>query len=447
MSRLMKWTVLPYVAIAVIVALIGIGGGRRGEAVAQAAFTPTPCPTGIEWRFADPGFEALPGATVHFGRYEGGLYRIEVPDDWNGELVLNAHGFTTTAGEMGDLLRVGTPSMALRAYLIEEGFAWAASSYRCNGYVPGIGLQDTMLLSDLFVEMNGGRAPTRTYLIGGSMGGHTTILGLHQYPRAFAGGLALCPAGPELFDFFLGVGAAAEVVTGLQFEPGTSARTLARMNELLGTPENYTEMGRQLASIQIHISGGPRPFALEGLASRFAANISGGGLAGDTSPLSLAATNVHIDYAIDPGLGLTAVEINAAVRRKPAYPYFRGSLSPYPELQPFSGEIERPLLTTHTTGDLFVPIFLQQVLKRAFDLAGTGDLLVQRIIRSPGHCTFSVEETVQAFADLVTWVREGRRPAGDEDEILGDLGDAGRRFTTPMRPGDPGGVRVLPGTP
>jgi pimeloyl-ACP methyl ester carboxylesterase len=310
--------------------------------------------------------------------------------------------------------------------------------------VPGIGLQDTMLLSDLFVELNDGRSPMRTFLIGGSMGGHTTILGLHQYPRAFAGGLALCPAGPELFDFFLGAGAAAEFVTGLQFEPDTAAQTLARMTAMLGQPGSYTELGLRLASIQIQISGGPRPFALEGLESRFAANISGSALAGSTAYTSLAATNVHIDYDIDPGLGLTADEINAGVRRKPAYPYFRGEMSPYPELKPFDGRIERPLLTNHTTGDLFVPIFLQQVLKRAVDRAGTSDLLVQRIIRSPGHCTFSPEETIREFDDLVAWVREGRRPAGDEDEILGDLSDAGRRFTTPIRPGDPGGVQVQP---
>src|SRR6185312_9043709 len=38
-------------------------------------------------------FTALPGAVVHTGIQDGAAYRIEVPDDWNGRLVLYAHGY------------------------------------------------------------------------------------------------------------------------------------------------------------------------------------------------------------------------------------------------------------------------------------------------------------------------------------------------------------------
>ena len=54
-----------------------------------------------------PAFEALPGAKAFFGKYDGGLYRIEIPDTWNGELVLYAHGFVPNAGPQGSTLRVG----------------------------------------------------------------------------------------------------------------------------------------------------------------------------------------------------------------------------------------------------------------------------------------------------------------------------------------------------
>jgi pimeloyl-ACP methyl ester carboxylesterase len=113
--------------------------------------------------------------------------------------MLSAHGFTTNAGPRGSELSVGSP--LIREHLIQEGFAWAASSYRCNGYVPGIGLQDTMALTDLFTKFNAGKAPQRVYLTGGSMGGHVTLLGMHEFPTSFAGGLAMCPSGPELFDY------------------------------------------------------------------------------------------------------------------------------------------------------------------------------------------------------------------------------------------------------
>jgi hypothetical protein len=273
-----------------------------------------------------------------------------------------------------------------------------------------------------------------------------TLLGMHEFPEEFDGGLAFCAAGPELFDFFLAVGAAAEVVTGLHFTSvDTLADTVAGMIEITGRPGNLTEKGQQLASIQINISGGPRPFAVQGLGldgTRFMANISGAGLAGSTAPLSLAATNTHIDYQIAPGLGITAAEINTAVRRKPADASVRGPTGAFNELKPFSGGIERPVISLHTTGDLFVPIFLERVLQRAVSAAGRGDLLVQRIIRAPGHCAFSAPEAIQAFDDLVRWVRDGIRPEGDD--VQADLSDAGRAFTNPLRPSDPGGIDIVP---
>jgi fermentation-respiration switch protein FrsA (DUF1100 family) len=398
-----------------------------------------PCPVQT-WQPGDPAFDALPGAKAYFGKYDGGLYRIEIPDNWNGELALYAHGFVTNGGAEGSALRVG--NSPIRDHLIRSGYAWASSSYRCNGYVPGQGLVDTMALTDLFTKFNGGRAPRRIYLTGTSMGGHVTVLGMHQFPATFAGGLAMCAAGPELFDFFAATGAAAEVVTGVQFKLDEMAANLAKMTELLGTPPDYTEKGRQLASIEIDISGGPRPFAVEGLASRFVGNISGAAIAGSTTPSSRAVMTTQIRYLIDEGLGLSVESLNSRVRRKTLDPAMRSAAGPYDELVPFDGKIERPLLTMHGTGDLFVPIFLEQSLKRTVEAAGKSQLLRQRIYRIGGHCRFSEPEMIKAFDDLAAWVHKGTVPEGDE--VLGDLSNAGMKFTDPLRPGDPGGLRVTP---
>ena len=51
-------------------------------------------------------------------------------------------------------------------------------------------------------------------------------------------------------------------------------------------------------------------------------------------------------------------------------------------------------------------------------------------------------EQSKAFDDLVRWVRDGVKPEGDD--IFADFKDAGRRFTNPLREGDPGGVSVGP---
>jgi hypothetical protein len=46
----------------------------------------------------------------------------------------------------------------------------------------------------------------------------------------------------------------------------------------------------------------------------------------------------------------------------------------------------------------------------------------------------------RAFDDLTDWVHKGRKPEGDE--VYGDLSNAGMKFTDPLRPNDPGGIRI-----
>jgi len=426
---------------AIAAVLVAFAAAERPRAeVGKPGVTPVPCPQ-QEWQLGDAAFDALPSAKAFSGKYDGGLYRIEIPDNWNGDLVLFAHGFVPNAGPNGSMLRVGVHRF--REHVVKDGFAWAASSYRCNGYVPGQALLDTIALIDLFKQSNGGRSAGRVYLTGESMGGHVTLLGMQEFPTTFAGGLAMCPAGPELFDYFAAMSAAAEVVTGVQFHADTVPQDVAKMTEALGKPPEYTEKGRQLASIEIQMSGGPRPFAMEGLAGRLIANMSTSqaALLGSTTPSNRAVDTAHLTYAIGDGLGLSAETLNQKARRKTADPQMRSANGPYEEVVPFDGRIQRPLMTMHGTGDLYVPIFLERSLKRAVSAAGNDKLLTQRIYRIGAHCQFSQPEMAKAFDDLVAWVKSGTKPQGDD--VDGDLSNAGQTFTSPLRPNDPGGRTVV----
>jgi len=429
--------------LAVSLAAAGVvANAERGK----PGIAPAPCPDQA-WEQTDPTFAALPGAKASFGRYDGGVYRIEIPEKWNGELVLSAHGYVATSGAQGSRLRVGLPGVGqgspFRGHLISQGFAWAASSYHCNGYVPGQGLLDTVALTDLFTKANDGKAPSRIYLTGVSMGGHITLLGMQEFPTTFAGGLALCASGPGEMDFLTSVAAAAELITGVAVTEATRAQDVARLTDVLGKPPNYTDKGRQLASIQVQISGGPRPFALDGLEARFTDNASTVVSGRGADIWNRVASNSDVRYHVDAGLGLTDAAINERVRRKAADPDARGAQGPFEEAIPFDGRFERPVLTLHGSGDLYVPISLEQSLRHAVDVAGKSSSLVQRIIRSPGHCNFSAAEQADAFDALVEWAHTGKRPEGDD--VLGDLTNAGTKFTNPLRPGDPGLTRVSSG--
>ncbi|WP_322795573.1 serine aminopeptidase domain-containing protein [Tepidiforma sp.] len=404
-----------------------------------AAFRPLGTSAGVATTPRDPAFSALPGASAHYGILGRAAYRIEIPDAWNGELVLYAHGF---AG-FGTEVAVENPPRALREHLIAGGFAWAASSYSENGYVPGIGADDTLaLLQHLTAEFG---KPARTYLVGASMGGNVVALALENHPGVYDGGLALCGAlgGIEQIDYLVSWVALAEYFSGLTFPIGVpgadlTSTFLVQLPLRLGTPAAPTAAGRAFASAVKHLTGGPRPFFAEGFAEQYAVNFGLAMLDPERRLLvNRAATNEGVAYAIDPGLGVSAEELNAGVRRFPADPAARNAEA-HPDAVPTTGRLTAPLLTLHNTGDLFVPISLEQSYLAKARAAGTEELLVQRAIRAGGHCKFSARELTTAFDDLVRWVREGVRPAGDD--LSGDLSDIGRQFTNPLRPGDPGTV-------
>src|SRR5262245_41958199 len=103
------------VVCAFLAALLAAVVSTRPQAMGKPGVTPVPCPT-QEWQPGDTGFEALAGAKAFSGKYDGGLYRIEIPDAWNGELVLYAHGFVSNAGTNGSMLRV--QNQPIREHLI-----------------------------------------------------------------------------------------------------------------------------------------------------------------------------------------------------------------------------------------------------------------------------------------------------------------------------------------
>lgn len=444
--------------VAVIIALLGVlaagcaGDGspaaRQAALVPEAGEAPHPTRTPIELSVtpeltehtaADPAFEALPGARAVWGEYEGGIYQIEVPDEWNGDVVYYTHGFRgyTT------ILSVNAPS--LREDFIRQGYAWAASSYSKNGYEPGAGAEDTYALREVFAREAG--TPKRSYLYGESMGGHVIGLLLEQHVNVFDGALSVCGvvSGNDILDYFVSWGALAGYFSGVDLWALTGdgeafADALGSdVVPLLMVDGTLTDAGRAFKSTVHHLTGGARPFFEEGFAFSFGTNFGILSNALRNSRTAHAAgQNVDARYEIDDGFGVNSGELNGAVARILGDPRVRDRAR-YPEFADMRGGIRDPHLTLHNTGDLFVPISLQQSYRQAVDSAGRGDLLVQRAIRRAGHCAFTQDELRTAFDDLVAWVETGERPAGDD--LSGDLSNVGLEFTHPLEPSDPGGLR------
>jgi hypothetical protein len=467
--------------IRVLVALLAAGslvagsllfvGRASGAAVACAA--PVPSTTQPGYTVADPNCDLGTGtpfvpltdeqgeeiSTVHTGIADGSAFRIEVPRNWNHELVLFAHGFR------GNGTTVWVDSPTLREFYVKLGFAWAASSYQTNGYDVGHGVTDTHALIELFRSVVGD-TPRALYMTGLSMGGHITAVEIEHYRGTFAGAMPYCGVlgDTALFDHFLDANVTAAGLTGtaIQFPPTLDAgqayapvydqQVLSELPQLgsgFNTPGvQLTELGRSWEAAVEQRSGGTRP----GFDSAFGFWNSFGfapltnvpflfglypGLSGGT--IGIASGNVTSNqdtvYQLDGNPSLTPAEreLNDEVLRVAATAGATTDLTGIPAVL---GDPRIPVLSLHDIGDLFVPFSMEQVYAQRAGQNHQSRLFVSRAIRGNAHCGFTQAELQQGFADLVQWVRDGHRPAGDD--IL-DRGEVARptfgcRFTDGPHP-------------
>lgn len=120
------------------------------------------------------------------GKVGDSLYRLVRPANWNGRLVLYAHGFVPS-----DAPVVLPPEGSLLISLLApQGCAVAYSSFSENGWAVKDGTERTHQLLGIFSARFG--RPARVYITGVSMGGLIAIRLSETYPGIYAGAL---PAG------------------------------------------------------------------------------------------------------------------------------------------------------------------------------------------------------------------------------------------------------------
>ncbi len=377
-------------------------------------------------------FAPFPGVATdrYWGVHNGAGYRVEVPENWNGDLVLWAHGFRGTG------LELTVDNHPLREWLIPNGYAWAASSYSRNDYDVAQGVKDTHALTQFFNGLVA--APDRVYLVGASMGGHITGVAVEQYRNTYDGAMPICGVMGdfELFDFFLDFNVAAQQLgTGFSQFPVDPAAyigiTVPQIKANLaavpgGWPLFLNPQGQQLKDLTELRSGGDRPnfdeawffwntfpdFASGPGNFLFDLGTGNGTLA--RSPGSVVDNaDVVYQFDTDPALSPAETAFNDAIVRVIADPQARHR-DGLDQVPPITGKITIPVLTLHNLGDLFVPVHNEVVYAQRVAVQGKSDLLVQRAIRGVGHCDFTPQEMVTGFAELAAWVETGIKPGGDD---------------------------------
>ena len=379
---------------------------------------------------------AMASSSRWAGVLKGSAYLVEVPANWNGKLVMFAHGYAGT----GAALSVSPP--AIRRHLIQTGYAWAASSYSTNYYDVRAGVEDTNSLALAFnaIAAQNGRplaAPVRTYITGRSMGGHIAAAAVERETLATAvnkvqyhAALPMCGvmADAELFNVFAGMQLAALSLAGIPSYPfakwaevqGLVSSSLFASFPTAAAPTLpiiTTAKGAQYASVLKNLTGGERPMFAQGFEYGGSYRFAYGGFGGDGSINGILAKNTldtqALRYLIDGDAAATSA-LNAAAQKLIAQPDANRLRSDGLRWIPaVNGDFKVPVLSIHTLGDMYVPFGMQQsYAKRA--MAQDSKLLVQRAQRGAAHCDFTVAEQVESFDALAKWEQGGAKPPGDD---------------------------------
>ena len=374
-------------------------------------------------------------------------YRVEVPANWNGELVMYTHGY---AGE-GETLNANDAN--IRRHLIQNGYAWASSGYSKNSFDVRAGIEDTNKLALAFASITGKAAPSRFYIMGISMGGQIAAAAVEEEALAtavnkvrYAGAVPMCGVvgDSELGNTFVAAGLAAQQLSGVGAALPASLTARQRYQFLLAPSLNpnsiltpvhnalfnnyptagYTPKGTagaQYVSVLKNLTGGTRPLFDIGL--YYGGSYSGAMVLNFGSDLTLTGILAKYNndssrtvYVID-GDAAASAALNSSVPRVTAdanyNPLRRDGLRAVPQVnaRPYA-----PVVSIHTLGDIFVPFNMQQVYRQRLNAAGTAraDRVVHRAIRGATHCDFTNAEMAAAFDDLVRWVKQGTKPAGDD---------------------------------
>lgn len=383
---------------------------------AEAAPQPTACPKDV------------PASTRCLGGRDsaGAFYLIAIPADWNGHLVLHAHGGPLLGAPRAERV---AEDLTRWAIVPRAGYAWAGSSFRQGGVAVRAAAEDTERLRQLVQQHL--KVPGLTLLHGQSWGASVAAKGAETYTRTTDGkrpydGVLLTSGvlggGTRSYDFRLDLRVVYQQLCNNHPRPDEPAYPLwmglpagSKLNQAelsqrtrdclgLGLPASQRTPAqahrlKQLTdvlriperSVQGHLNWATFHFA------DIAHQRSGG------QPVF---GNIGVRYA---GLGSEAADaaLNAAVPRYAADP---AAVAAFAADTDPTGRIPVPVLTVHGVGDAIAFVELDHQFAQTMAAAGAGDRLVQTFTHHAEHSYLADPVYPALLGALQDWVSQGRKP-------------------------------------
>jgi pimeloyl-ACP methyl ester carboxylesterase len=339
------------------------------------------------------------------GALDGQLIRICIPPRWNGQLVVYAHGYVapqqSLALPIGELTIDGqfVPDM-----LLSLGFAFATSSYSKNGYALEQAEHDLNALVDHFNQV-APRAAHKVFIIGASEGGIITTMLVERFPEKYTGGLALCgPIGgvPHqikylgdfrvVFDYFF-----PDVFPfGAVDVPPTAFRNWGTfVQAITGAIRSNPDAANQLFNVT-RAARDPHDPAASAVTT--AVSVLFYSIFGTNDLLATADGNPYDNRFTRYRGSANDAALNAGVERVQSDATARAYVRTFYDT---TGQLQRPLVTLHTTLDPVVPFRHELIYTGKVLLAGRSHNLITLPVPRYGHCNFTIDEVLGAFALLL----------------------------------------------
>lgn len=368
--------------------------------------------------------EVPAGATCLGGVDSAGAhYLIAKPAQWNGHLVMHAHG--------GPLLGAPTAERAMEdlkrwAIMVKAGYAWAGSTFRQGGVEVRAAAEDTERLRRIFIAHVA--SPRRTILHGQSWGAGVAAKGAEMFTTSLLGKSpydavlltsGVLAGGTRSYDFRTDLRVVYQHLCNNHPRPTEAAYALnlglpagatmssadlaARVNECLALNKPAAERTREqqaridtitqviripASSILGHLNWAT--FHFQDISAR---------RTGGASPfgnLGVVYTGSSDDAAL-----------NAAVLRYAADPtaYQRLARDTDP-----TGQVGVPVLTTKWIADPTAFVELDAHFKSVMAQAGNAERLVQTFTRQGTHSYISDPTYPTLMSALLKWVEAGVKP-------------------------------------
>lgn len=340
---------------------------------------------------------------VELGEINGAQFRIDIPENWNGGLVLYCHGYNQRPGKFDN-----KPANPLAKVFLDRGYAIAQSGYAGGGWAIEEAMVDTDGLRRYFTTKYG--KPKETWVTGHSMGGFLTMAFLERFPALFEGGLALCgPLAPPAW--FMARGLFDGMVVFDYYFPGV----LPDPSRVVVEGDNRTvgeKIGKALASNPEKAAVFRRIYHFK--SDRDAAGILSFGVfmakelqertgGNPFDNRDIVYTGSPEDEALNDGVKRYTADPKAAAYLKTFY-------TP-------TGKLEKPMLAIHTVYDPLVPAWMPNHYRTLAELSGSSGHFAQQYVKRDGHCTMNPPEIAKGFDELRDWVKTGQRPSSGDRTV------------------------------